>query len=71
MQLVWFGVVVSAFFWNSIEAGVEGPMAASALDRLRKNSPTHTASVDEESSGYDRQFDRKLTQVCPPQHPLS
>ena len=40
-------------------------------DKLRKNPPTHTASVDEESSGFDRRFDRKLTQVCPPQQPLS
>jgi len=37
------GVVVSAFFCNSVEAGVEGPRSASALDRLRKNPPTHTA----------------------------
>jgi hypothetical protein len=32
-------------------------------------SPPHTPlSVDEESSGYDRRFDRKLTQVYPGMH---
>ena len=49
-------------------------MTASALtlrDRRRKNPPTHTASVDEESSGYDRRFERKLTPVCSTPAPLS
>jgi hypothetical protein len=49
-------------------------MAASAFLAERQTPiepPTHTASVDEESSGFDRRFDRKLTQVCPPQQPSS
>jgi hypothetical protein len=60
-------MVFSAAFCNSEEAGVEGLIqGVSALltrDRLVKNSPTHTASVDEESSGIDRRFDRKIAGV--------
>jgi hypothetical protein len=50
---------------------VEGLSAASIL-LTERQTPTnsHTPpSVEEESSG--RQFDRKLTLVCPPQQPLS
>ena len=44
------GVVVSAFFCNSVEAGVEGPMAASALPTERQTPkesphPHHPASM--------------------------
>ena len=72
--LVWLGwwyrlscVTVKEPGWRG-----QGPHLLSlSRDRLGKNPPTHTASVDEESSGFDRRFDRKLTQVCPPQHPSS
>src|SRR5215813_7961385 len=33
--------------------------------------PPTPPSVDEESSGYDRRFERKLTQVCSTPAPLS
>jgi hypothetical protein len=50
-RLVWF---LAAFLARLRDAGVEGHRLASAVyatDRLTENSPTHTASVDEESSG--------------------
>jgi hypothetical protein len=50
-RLVWFFTV---FLGRLGDAGVEGHRLASAVfttDRLTENSPTHTASVDEESSG--------------------
>jgi len=50
-KLVWFFTV---FLGRLGDAGVEGHRLASAVfttDRLTENSPTHTASVDEESSG--------------------
>jgi hypothetical protein len=59
------GVVLSAFFCNIEETGVEGQwphLLSFWRDRHGKNSPIHTASVDE-ASGFDRRFDRKLTQV--------
>ena len=40
-------------------------------NRLRKSSPTTPPSVDEKSSGYDRRFECKLTQVCFTPAPLS
>jgi hypothetical protein len=49
-------------------------MSASALrgetDAERTPPPT-PPSVDEESSGYDRRFERKLTRVCSTPAPLS
>jgi hypothetical protein len=50
-KLVWFFTV---FLGKLRDAGVEGHRQASAVfatDRRTENSPTHTASVDEESSG--------------------
>jgi hypothetical protein len=50
-KLVWFFTV---FLGRLRDAGVEGHRQASAVfatDRRTENSPTHTASVDEESSG--------------------
>ena len=50
-KLVWF---FTAFLGKLRDAGVEGHRLASAVfatDRRTENSPTHTASVDEESSG--------------------
>jgi hypothetical protein len=48
-------------------------MSASALsgetDSERIPPPT-PPSVDEESSGYDRRFERKLTQVCSTPAPI-
>src|SRR5260370_31633528 len=40
-------------------------------ESLRKSPPPTPPSVDEESSGYDRRFERKLTQVCSTPAPLS
>src|SRR5260370_23990780 len=40
-------------------------------ESLRKSPPPTPPSVDEESSGYDRRFERKLTQVCSTPAPFS
>jgi len=50
-RLVWF---FTAYLARLRDAGEEEHRQASAVfttDRLTENSPTHTASVDEESSG--------------------
>src|SRR5262250_772565 len=49
-------------------------MSASALSRetdFERIPPPTPPSVDEESSGYDRRFERKLTRVCSTPAPLS
>src|SRR5450759_3454105 len=63
--LVWLGwcnqfssVIVKKLGWRG-----QGPHLL-LTDSLRIPPPT-PPSVDEESSGYDRRFDRKLTPVCP------
>ena len=53
---------------------MEGPLSASALSGetdFQRIPPPAPPSVDEESSGYDRRFERKLTQVCSTPAPLS
>src|SRR5260370_13257521 len=63
-----------ADFWCNGEEWVWWAKLRNLLSLKRqspKNPPPHPARVDEESCGYDRRFERKLTQVCSTPAPLS
>src|SRR5271169_4644187 len=51
--------------------GYQLHLLSRSRDRPRKSPPTTPPSVDEESSGYDRRFECKLTPVCSTPAPLS